>query len=499
MTVQLTPETISIEQIRNVQERLEAASDFDIAKRVDDLARRVTSNLDCVYIAFCGLFSAGKSSLLNTLCESDILATGAIPTTAETHEVSLPSTHGKVIFIDTPGVDSTDSAHQAETEAALHRADLVALVMDYQHVESEGNLELARQFAQQGKRLFLIVNQIDKHVEWELSFSEFKRRVESTLQEYAIPYERIFYTSSELSAPNNDLSELRKFVANLAVHAEEIATASIRKSLVDLVTQHVTRVQDETKLALEDELFDMFGYIPYTTDEAKDMLMRVNEERHELAQSLEQQTESIFHQFQEKEKEFIRSIELAQIAPYDTTERGRTYVLSLRSDFKVGWIGSAQKTAQERARRLEVFLTDLHERIEKYLLWPLLGSLRQFAQELVSHSAEFISEIDEVRVTVTPELCEQLVKQGALINDQYPYQYVKDVVSEVKRQASTRVRSLLERRLKLALVQFQEQHTSDRAEQEKLEAQAKQLERYIGLDDDRHNRIEEFMSTRSES
>ena len=39
--------------------------------------------------------------------------------------------------MDTPGVDSTDDAHRISTESALHLADIVFYVMDYNHVQSE--------------------------------------------------------------------------------------------------------------------------------------------------------------------------------------------------------------------------------------------------------------------------------------------------------------------------------------------------------------------------
>ena len=46
-------------------------------------------------------------------------------------------------------------------------------------------------------------------------------------------------------------------------------------------------------------------------------------------------------------EEFVRFVELSQIAPYETTERGRLYVESLRQEFKVGWFRSKQKTDEE--------------------------------------------------------------------------------------------------------------------------------------------------------
>lgn len=138
-------------------------------------------------LAFCGHFSAGKSSMINRLCGREVLPSGPVPTSAnivsirsgeprvllypvngqpehpqlplETtpdrlqeycrsgsaysaievwEAVPLLGAHG--VLMDTPGVDSTDEGHQAATRSALHLADVVFYVMDYNHVQSENNL-----------------------------------------------------------------------------------------------------------------------------------------------------------------------------------------------------------------------------------------------------------------------------------------------------------------------------------------------------------------------
>ena len=49
-----------------------------------------------------------------------------------------------VSVMDTPGVDSTDDAHRLSTESALHIADMVFYVMDYNHVQSEFNFNFTQ-------------------------------------------------------------------------------------------------------------------------------------------------------------------------------------------------------------------------------------------------------------------------------------------------------------------------------------------------------------------
>jgi len=140
-------------------------------------------------IAFCGHFSAGKSSLVNRLCGHRLLPSSPIPTSANIVAIRngepavkvtrtdqgegertaviapeeldayckngediasidisypIPLLGDRLALLDTPGVDSTDDAHRMATESALHLADVVFYVMDYNHVLSEMNFEFAK-------------------------------------------------------------------------------------------------------------------------------------------------------------------------------------------------------------------------------------------------------------------------------------------------------------------------------------------------------------------
>jgi ribosome biogenesis GTPase A len=138
------------------------------AARLDLLASKL--NTDQTVLAFCGHFSAGKSTLINQLAGSQILPASPIPTSAnqvlirhgdpgatvrfrQQGEVELaPSELGRLAALcadgdaveavelrhplahvpeglwvmDTPGIDSTDEAHRIVTESALYLADACA-------------------------------------------------------------------------------------------------------------------------------------------------------------------------------------------------------------------------------------------------------------------------------------------------------------------------------------------------------------------------------------
>jgi len=421
-----------------------ADGDIDTAARIQDLMNRKAAGQGKAFIAFCGLFSAGKSSLLNSLCQSQALATGAVPTTAVVSEIELPDTDGRVVLLDTPGVDSTDATHQEATYRAMHRADAVVIVMDYQHVEAEDNLELARTFTEQGKRLVLVVNQIDKHFDFELPFDAFVTRVETVLQDWDINYERLFFTTSGTS-PHNQIDALQAWLIAFAENAAEVEAHRLVARLRELVTQHVQAAFAEEKAQIEQNLLVRFGYVPYERSEAQALHDARVARIKELQDDISAQRRTLEAEQQMAQDSFVRSVELAQIAPYDTTERGRVYVESMRPEFKVGWLGAKQKTDKEQAKRRDAFVDDLRDRTEKFLVWPLQNALRDHLQKQGMLDAQATTEVDSISVKMDGEIAEQTLKLGALVSAQYPYQYVKDVVTLLKRSALQQLNAHLER------------------------------------------------------
>lgn len=91
-----------------------------------------------------------------------------------------------VTVMDTPGVDSTDDAHAMSTESALHIADVVFYTMDYNHVQSELNFQFTKQLMKYNPNVYLIVNQIDKHKDYELSFEDFKQSVHQSFAAWGV-------------------------------------------------------------------------------------------------------------------------------------------------------------------------------------------------------------------------------------------------------------------------------------------------------------------------
>ncbi|MBX5435646.1 MAG: dynamin family protein [Alicyclobacillaceae bacterium] len=499
-----------MERLEELETTLHQEGDASAAARVRELRNRTAAvaagtSPAVVTVAFCGLFSAGKSSLVNRLCGSGALATGAVPTTEQAQAVALPGAGGQVVLVDTPGIDSTVDAHRLETERVLESADCVVVVMDYQHVESEPNVTLSRRLAEEGRRLWLVVNQMDKHLEWEIPFAQYRARIERAFADAGVRWERIFYTAAEgdgwAEPDNEDLREVGAAgVERLAEALQELGDVAPRAVLASVVAQacnaldrHVERLWESHCQRAAEGLRALGEVVPGDAGEARTRLNRVRSELAQLDAAREARLKALSEAQRSIREQWVRSVELAQIAPYETTERGRSYVESLRPEFRVGWLRSKRKTAQEQVSRLERFAADLAERTEKFLVWPLQNSLRQFVRETEWANDRWLEEVDHVAVKVTPAFCQSLVKQGALVSTQYPYQYVKDVVHAVKRQVFVRLTERVDAWFAEALQLASAEDPAAVDARRRLEALQTHLEVFIKAEAERVQRVSEWM------
>src|SRR3954452_4509701 len=245
-------------QIASLHEIFLREENIQSAERAKDLAIKLERQE--YSIAFCGHFSAGKSSMINRLMGENILPSSPIPTSANLVKIKSGEDYAKVFFkedrprlypapydyekvktyckdgdqiesieisysktlipkdtliMDTPGIDSTDDAHRIATESALHLADIIFYVMDYNHVQSELNFLFTKELTEAGKEVYLVINQIDKHKDEELTFQDFQKSVVESFASWGVKPARIFYTSlKDKRHPFNQFQELQEFIAD---------------------------------------------------------------------------------------------------------------------------------------------------------------------------------------------------------------------------------------------------------------------------------------------
>jgi len=133
-------------------------------------------------VAVIGEFNAGKSSFVNAILGDELLPVGVTPTTEAIELIRYGDTISRkptiredgirewthpntgapgVAMVDTPGTGSVFQKHESVAKAFLHRSDLVLFVISAKRAFGETErlyLELAKNY---GKKIILVVNQID--------------------------------------------------------------------------------------------------------------------------------------------------------------------------------------------------------------------------------------------------------------------------------------------------------------------------------------------------
>jgi GTPase Era involved in 16S rRNA processing len=459
------------EKLQQLQRTVKEAGNAATAAKLGQLLEKAEQGLTA--IAFCGHFSAGKSTLINRLCGHPLLPSSPIPTSAnlvsvrngeagaevirvtgegaddrvrelvpldeldaycvngvdiETVRITypLPLLGASGMLLDTPGIDSTDGAHQLATESALHLADVVLYVMDYNHVQSEINFAFAKKMKDWGKPLYLVVNMIDKHREQELPFASYRSGAEQAFRSWGIePAGLLFVTTKEPEHPHNEWGKLRALIGALLARGPELLRYSLDRSVAFLLDEHAAwlearqepeRERLEAELALEDAAAGEEAQRGY---EAK---------RRELDEALGAADKLAA----ELRKETASLIENANITPAATRDLAHEYLQSRKPGFKVGLFGAAAKTAAEIARRLEAFRRDFAEQVEAQLDWHLRSALKQAAERYGVKSEALAADIEALGEPVSGEWLAAQVSGAAGFGSDYTLNYTRQIAAELK-------------------------------------------------------------------
>ena len=277
----------------------ETARAYTLFKKADDMERINKTTLFAqklmdreFTIGFAGHFSAGKSSMINALTGEQLLPSSPIPTSANIVKIHKATNDFAIVYMqnqqpvkftgdydfatvkefckdgdavsqieighessvlpegitvmDTPGVDSTDDAHRMSTESSLHLADIVFYMMDYNHVQSELNFGFTKQLMKYNDNVYLIVNQIDKHRENELTFTQFKDSVHDSFKAWGVIPKEIFFTSlKDTDHPQNDLNEVREIVLFSMNNWQDQLVKSSTNTLTKLHDEHIEYLSAE--------------------------------------------------------------------------------------------------------------------------------------------------------------------------------------------------------------------------------------------------------------
>ncbi|WP_400162750.1 dynamin family protein [Brevibacillus sp. TJ4] len=426
-------------------------------------------------IAFCGHFSAGKSTMINTLLGVKLLPSNPIPTSAnvvkirggekaarvytreggvvtfdpdtemerlkqfavdgdtvEWVEVQYPGTflddHSSLL--DTPGIDSTDAAHKIATESALHLADVVIYMMDYNHVQAEENFNFTKTLKDRGKPVYLVVNMIDKHIDFELDFDSYKESVDEAFDTWNIKPDGIFYTSlAEPDHPENQYEEFRAKLQQLIADRESLVAESVRGAAHHLVEEHVQALKagsEANRLQWESELAAIQADGVDSTD--GEMVAAALQQAQAEAESLHSRAAEARKQM---EKELGALLDNARLTYYSTNEAAQSYLESRKPGFKMGLLFAGKKTEEEKARREEALLADLREKVAGNLDFHFKQLMGKLPQEYGIRDDAYNEAVHATQIELTGSFLAAHIKEGAQSRE-YVMNYCTDVSNAIK-------------------------------------------------------------------
>ena len=471
--IQQTKEKHStMEILTALYEMFQTAGDMSNADKMKQLLLK--SKQEEFVIAFCGHFSAGKSSMINFFLQDQILPSSPIPTSANMVKVQKGEDFAKVFYhnappvifpapydfkevkkfakdgdsvlaitisssefplpdacviMDTPGIDSTDDAHRVSTESALHLADVVFYVMDYNHVQSEVNFLFTKELVEANKPTYLIINMIDKHDEKELSFESFKKSVTEAFANWNVYPEGIFYTSvRDLENKENQIDVVRQFIYDMAENGEPSGTDTIMQSAKVLVDKHLTWLEEQ----FEEEHATDFALLAALPDEEREEMTK-----HVISLQQEKETisASIVHikeQYSDDLEEILKS---AYLMPATTRDLGKAYLESMQPDFKIGMLFSKKKTEAEKADRLQAFLEDIQEKAKIQLEWHVKEMAVKVLADSEVHDANLENAAQALKMVITEDFLRGSLKPQASLTGEYVLNYTNDLANALKKEA----------------------------------------------------------------
>ncbi|MEH7305062.1 dynamin family protein [Neobacillus drentensis] len=459
-------------KIVSIYEYLLDQGDLEQSQKMKQLANKLENRE--FLIAFCGHFSAGKSTMINQLIGDKLLPSSPIPTSANLVKVKSGEDYAKVFFknetprlylapydydlvknyckdgdqieeieishsdtglpdhtviMDTPGIDSADDAHRIATESAIHLADLILYVMDYNHVQAELNFLFTKELTEAGKEIYLVINQIDKHNDEELSFQDFQNSVLDSFATWGVKPARIFYTSLKHEThPFNEFNELQRFIAEKLAAKDELLVPSIFHSIKKITQDHI----NQRRKFDEDDLAPAIAILNELTEDERSKL---STDANEVEGNLKTLKEGVAGTEKEFDHQISQILKNAYLMPFQTRELAESYLESCQPEFKMGFLFSKQKTMDEKKLRLEHFHLDILDKTKTQLEWHVREYLLRTLKETGLDEGEIQSLAQSYSIEVPPSLLTDAVKSGARVSGEYVLHYTEDVANEIKKIA----------------------------------------------------------------
>lgn len=462
--VKATKQNISVldyDNLTGIYHVMKEHGDDINAEKIIDLYKKKRS--DEFIISFTGHFSAGKSSIINALLGSDILPKSPIPTSANIVKLTSGEGVARIFFrhdapieydepydldmikeyakdkdtitqieissskqiipenctiIDTPGIDAADDTDRIITESSLHLVDVLFYVMDYNHVQSELNMKFLKNIQSMKIPFYIIINQIDKHNECELTFQSFENSVKQTFDQWGISPEAIYYSSLiKLDATHNQFQLIKSKIQSLFTDE--------RIQRLDLSVQNV--IADHKRFLYEKHEEDI-GNLSLENQTDENLLEKVATIQHSL-ESLENMSSDFQNDYMD---DLDHTLKNAYLMPANVRDKALSFLESQQKDFKIGFIAAKKKTEEEKVKRLEDFLSSVRESMHASIEWKLR---EKFAERLRSYSIteqELYATVQQLSVSINEVDLLANIKKGAQVNGDSVLNYTNDLANAIK-------------------------------------------------------------------
>ncbi len=407
-------------------------------------------------IAFAGHFSAGKSSMINALTGDQLLPSSPIPTSANVVKVRKAAEDYAIAYLvddepvkfdadydiktvkefakngalvsqieighsqsvlpdgvtvmDTPGVDSTDDAHRMSTESALHLADIVFYVMDYNHVQSELNFQFTKTLMKYNPNVFLIVNQIDKHKDAELSFEDFKESARQSFANWGVVPKGMFFTSlRDVNNPNNDFEQVKSIVMDSMDGWQDAIVTNGENTLKQLLAEHEAYLAQQ-KQEIYDNSLDVVTEDDWVRKE--DILAEYDTVIRQLELYSVDEWEINYN------TEVDELLENAVLMPFELRDLLGKYAESKQTDFSVGGLfGKKKKTEAEREKRQQELYAKYKEVVGSQISGHMLNIMKQSLKDVGALSDAESLAIDDFTFDIPFNVIEGEVRTNAVAGD----------------------------------------------------------------------------------
>ncbi|TDM42440.1 hypothetical protein ETI06_08820 [Macrococcoides goetzii] len=447
-----------IKQLYQLKKEVEKSNNVILVEQINEIIKKV--HQDQVVISFIGHFSSGKSSLINHIFNENILPSSPVPTTSNTAQIIISDTENVRINLDnhtysdlnqyedikrvntlnhkiesveikksshlfdngtviqdTPGIDATFKNHEASTMKFLLISDLVFYTVEYNHVNSEKNFYQIRALNQLNVPVVLIINQIDKHQEEELSFEDFKTAINDNIERWQLKIEHILYTSIYDSV-NNEIDNVIPLMERYA-HIAETNKAHYFERMIAYIESTQIHYLNEIKT-------NLLATINVEEDEIDTAYQKASAN---VAMNAEQSILADTNNTQLLLNGVKNIIKNAYLMPFEMREKNREMLETFADNYKVpGLFGKKAKLLAIQDEKVETVVASLNALIEKQITFQLKEYYGQFSKYL-----SYPNIINELVFKISQDDVKQLIKQQTSITNDYVLIYSDELKLFIER------------------------------------------------------------------